>query len=128
MARCAGVKPDGTPCASIVKESQTYCYAHDPARSEQRRRAASKAGKTKTGGELAEVKAELKRISEGVLDGHIPTSRGSVAAQLLGVYLRAVEQERKQRELEEVEARLAELEQAASLASGGARGGRTWGR
>ena len=51
-----------------------------------------------------------------------------MAAQLLGVYLRAVEQERKQRELEEVEARLAELEQAASLASGGARGGRTWGR
>ena len=36
MPRCAGSKPDGTPCERIVGASQTYCFSHDPARKEIR--------------------------------------------------------------------------------------------
>ncbi len=45
MTRCAACKPDNTPCECIVAASQSYCYAHDPAHAETRRRSASKGGK-----------------------------------------------------------------------------------
>src|SRR5215208_8232956 len=112
MARCAGTKPDGTPCERIVGASQTFCFAHNPAKAEQRRRAASKAGKSKPGWELVEVKRQLRGIADDVIAGRLETSKGSVAAQVLGVFLRCVEQERRQRELEELAGRIQALEQA----------------
>lgn len=48
MARCAGVKRDGGRCTAIVKPPLTHCYQHDPARAGERRRAASKGGKSKS--------------------------------------------------------------------------------
>ena len=109
MSRCAATKGDGTPCQAIVRESQQLCHAHDPARAEQRRRAASKAGKSRMGGELPAIKARLRELAEDVVAEKITTAKGSVAAQILGVYLRAVEQERKQREYDEIRGEMAEL-------------------
>jgi|SRR5215211_1729064 len=119
MARCAGTKPDGTPCERIVGASQTFCFAHNPAKAEQRRRAASKAGKSKPGWELVEVKRQLRGIADDVIAGRLETSKGSVAAQVLGVFLRCVEQERRQRELEELAGRIQALEQQTTDYSGG---------
>ncbi len=118
MPRCAGNKPDGTPCERIVGASQRYCYSHDETRREQRRRAASKAGRSKAGGELAQVKGELRALAGAVLAGRIDKGRASVATQALGVYLRAVEIERKIRETEELESRIEALEQARGEAGG----------
>ena len=111
MPRCAATKGDGTPCQAIVRESQQLCHAHDPARADQRRRAASKAGKSRTGGEISAIKARLRELAEDVVADKITTAKGSVAAQILGVYLRAVEQERKQREYDEIRGEMAELRQ-----------------
>ena len=111
MPRCSVSKADGTPCQAIVKESQQLCHAHDPARASQRRRAASKAGKSRKGGELPAIKDRLRELAEDVVADKITTAKGSVAAQVLGVYLRAVEAERKMRETEELEKRLEELEE-----------------
>ena len=111
MARCAGNKPTGEDCERIVGVSQQFCYAHDPSRSEQRRKAASKAGKTRTGGELPEVKNKLRQLADDVLAGRVSKGEGSVAAQILGVYLRACETELKIREQTELEQRLAALEE-----------------
>jgi hypothetical protein len=46
-----------------------------------------------------------------VLDGEVDRDDAGVAARIYGVYLRAVEQERKVREQEEVLVRLERLEQ-----------------
>src|SRR5829696_3996008 len=114
MPRCSANKADGTPCQAIVKESQQLCHAHDPARADQRRRAASKAGKSRTGGEISAIKARLRELAEDVVADKITTAKGSVAAQILGVYLRAVEQERKQREFDDLERRLEAVEKMYS--------------
>jgi hypothetical protein len=47
MPRCAGNKDDGSPCERIVKASQRYCYSHDPERAEERKRNASRGGRSK---------------------------------------------------------------------------------
>ena len=122
--RCQAFKRDGTPCTLPARSGNGTCWAHDPANAEQRRKAASKAGKTKPSAELHQVKRQLRNIAENVLEGKITTAKGSVAAQVLGVYLRAVEQERRQRELEDLEARITVLEEHGPDYRGGRRG---WG-
>lgn len=47
------------------------------------------------------LKRQLREIADNVVSGKLETSRGSLATQVLGGYLRAVEQERRQSELEE---------------------------
>jgi hypothetical protein len=125
MPRCSASKVDGTPCQAIVKESQQLCHAHDPARADQRRRAASKAGKSRTGGEISGIKARLRELAEDVVTDRITTAKGSVAAQILGVYLRACEQERKQREYDELKGEMVELREMLEQGQGSA-GGRSW--
>jgi hypothetical protein len=69
-----------------------------------------------------QVKARLKEIAEGVLDGTIDKGRGSVAFQGFGVLIRAIETERKIKEQVEFEERLEALEQTQEQ-----RGGSRWG-
>jgi hypothetical protein len=111
MSRCRGNKEDGSPCERIVGASQRYCYSHDPARADERRRNASRGGRAKGGGELADLKKEVKDLAAGVLDGTTDRGRAAVANQLYNTLLRVIEQERKLRELEEVAARLEALEE-----------------
>lgn len=124
MARCAGSKPDGTPCERIVPASQDYCYSHDPDRSDERRRAASKAGKSKPNKEIQDIKQRLSELADDVLDGDVDKGAAAVVSQVLNVYLRAVSVDLKVRENLEFEERLEALEQAAE-AQGGRR--RSWG-
>jgi hypothetical protein len=101
VARCAGIKRDGGRCTAVVGASQEYCYAHDPARAEERRRNASRAARAKPGRELAGVKAQLEDLTRDVLAGSLETGRAAVANQLINTRLRAIEQERKNRETED---------------------------
>ena len=112
MARCRETKPDGTPCERIVPASQEYCYSHDPERREERKRNASRGGRTKGArGELPELKKQLRDLAADVLSGKADRGRAAVCNQILNTLLRAIEQERKQRELEELAARLEALEE-----------------
>jgi hypothetical protein len=112
MAVCAGTKRDGSRCTATVEPPQTYCWWHDPANAEERRRAASKAGKSKPNRELVGVKAQLQDLTRDVLSGDLETGRAAVANQLINTRLRAIEQERKIRETEDLEARIEALERA----------------
>jgi hypothetical protein len=112
MARCAGIKRDGGRCTVVVGPSQTHCYQHDPDRSEERRRNASRGGKSKSsGGELPDLKRQLKELAAGVLDGSVDRGAAAVVNQLLNTVVRVVEQQRKIRETEELAARLEALEE-----------------
>ncbi len=120
MPRCVGSKPDGSPCERIVPGSQTHCYSHHPARAAERRRNASKGGKSggrgRGSGELAEIKALLSELLSRVIGGEgveaLETGRAAVANQLVNTRLRAVEVERKIRESDELEQRIEELSEA----------------
>lgn len=120
MSRCAGYKPDGSPCERIVGPTRTYCFAHDPDAAEQRSRNASKAGRTKPSKELAAVKKQLRELADDVLAGRVDRDDAGVASRILGVYLRAVEQERKQIEQDEILERIEAVESAQQ-------GGKRWG-
>jgi hypothetical protein len=118
MPKCAGIKRDGGRCAVVVGPEQTHCYQHDPARAEERRRNASRGGRAKGNGELADLKKQLKDLAAGVLDGEVDRARAAVANQLLNTYLRTLEQERKLRELEELAGRLEALEEVLKRRTG----------
>jgi hypothetical protein len=113
MPKCEATKADGTPCERLIDASAIYCYSHDADRAEQRRRNAAKAGRGKgPAGDLVEVKRQLRAIADDVLEGRLDRGSASVAAQVLGVYIRVVEQERKIREQDEILERLEGLERA----------------
>jgi hypothetical protein len=112
MAQCAGIKRDGGRCTVVVGPGQSHCYAHDPDRSEERKRNASRGGKSKSaGGELPDLKRQLKDLAAGVLDGSVDRGNAAVANQLLNTFVRVVEQQRKIRETEELAVRLEALEE-----------------
>ena len=116
MQRCSGIKPDGTQCTLTVEPPETHCWHHTPKRAEQRRRAASRGGRGKASKELPTVKALLEDLTDRVLNGELPTGVAAVANQLINTRLRAIETERKVRELEDVLARLDALEAKQSEA------------
>jgi hypothetical protein len=109
-ARCAGIKRDGAPCTATVEPPQRFCWWHDPANAEKRRRAASKAGKAKPSRELASIKARLSDLADDVLAGEVDRGMAAVASQILNVYLRAVSVELKVNEQIEILERLETLE------------------
>src|SRR5215218_1859675 len=111
MARCAGIKRDGSRCTVIVNGSHTtYCYQHDPKRAEERKRNASRAAKSKPSRELAGIKQRLSDLADDVLAGEVDRAVAAVASQVLNVYLRAVSVELKIREQQEITEGLEELE------------------
>ena len=111
---CAGITRSGERCTQSVRPGLTYCHHHDPERAEERSLAASRAARAKTDVEIGAIKRRLKEVAEGVLEGSIPTSRGSVAFQGYGVLIRAIETERRIKETEELEARIQTIEEAQS--------------
>jgi hypothetical protein len=111
MPQCAGIKRDGGRCAVVVGPGVTHCYQHDPDRAEERRRNASRGGRAKGHAELADLKKQLKNLADDVLKGKKETGRAAVANQILNTVIRAIEQERKLRELEELSGRIEALEE-----------------
>ena len=116
MPTCRGFKRTGEQCTATVEPPQEFCWWHDPANAEQRSRAASKAARSKGSTELGDVKQQLRDIADDVLSGDLDKGRGSIAAQVLGVFIRAVEQDRRIREQDELLERLERLEQATQTA------------
>jgi hypothetical protein len=120
MARCAGTTRDGSQCTAIVRPPQTYCYQHDPTRSEERRRNASRAGKSVGSREIRNLKKRISLVIEAVLEGSQDRGRAAVAIQGFNALKGVLELERKIKETDELEARIEALEQTQE-------GGRAWG-
>jgi hypothetical protein len=122
MPQCAGYKRDGSQCTATVEPPQEYCWWHDPANADQRRRAASRAAKSKPNREIRDIKELCKELTDRVLSGELLPGPAAVVNQFLNTQLRAIEQERKQRELEEVLERIERLERLQQTS-----GGKRWG-
>lgn len=119
MSTCPGIKRDGGRCTVVVNGPQEYCYQHDPGRSEERRRAASRAGKSKPSREVRDLKKQLEDLAAGVLDGTVERANAAVVNQILTTRARLIDLEKKIKENEELETRLAALEEQTQ-------GGRSW--
>ena len=122
--RCSGITRSGTRCERSVEGPNGMCWLHDPTRSEERRRAASKAGKAKPNREIADIKARLFDLAEDVLAGRADRGNAAVVGQLYNTVIRAVGMEMKVRETEEL---ARELEEVRGILEAQRQGGRRWG-
>jgi hypothetical protein len=103
--------------------SRAFVGLHDPKNAEKRRRGASRGGKAKAGKALKELHELLEDLTTRVIDGELETARGAVANQLITTRIKLFEYERRQREQEELEARIQILEEVY----GAQEGSRRWG-
>ena len=108
---CRATKRNGEPCTAPVTGSNGYCWAHDPANADKRRRIASRGGSSRGGsGEIADLKAQLRKLADGVLSGEVARPDAAVVNQILNTRARLIELERKIKEQEVLEERLEALE------------------
>jgi hypothetical protein len=122
-SRCRGIKRDGEPCSLSANGPDGYCWAHSPRHAEERRRMASRAGKSKPSQELTGIKQRLWDLADDVLEGRQDKAVAAVASQVLNVYLRAISIEMKQKEQLELVGRLEALEEGLEQNK---RRSRTW--
>jgi len=120
MAGCRANKANGDPCKGTATGSHGYCWAHAPENAEKRRRAASKGGKSKPGREIRDYKQEVRDLIAAVENGGQDRADAAVMLQGYRLLKDFVELERKVKELDDLEARLEQLEQ-------GQKGERRWG-
>ncbi len=115
MSLCSGIRADGGRCKAQATRSSQWCIGHDPDRAHDRRRRASKGGKRGGRGrpqaELADIKKRLLQLTDSVLDGSQDRGSAAVAGQLLNTLIRCCGLELRVREVDELEARMEELEE-----------------
>ena len=123
MARCSGITRAGRRCTNVVAMGSDYCYQHDPARSEERRRNAQKAARgPRATAEMREIKDEIRDVISRVLSDSEPLEKGKAAVALQGynTLLRALALEREVKETEELAAEIAELREEMNRSEHGA--------
>jgi hypothetical protein len=76
-------------------------------------------GRARGNGELADLKKQLKDLASDVLDARVDRGSAAVVNQILNTVIRAIEQERKMRELEEMAQRLEALEEVLKARKAG---------
>src|SRR5829696_5841498 len=120
MGFCAAIKPDGARCKARAMQGSQWCFNHHPDHSQERRRNASKGGQrggrgrpARSGAEgLQDIRDLLKSLTDDVLSGEVERAMAIAANQLLNTTLRAIELERRWKELGEIEERLSALEES----------------
>src|SRR5215207_879120 len=81
MNRCRGTRRNGERCTQTVEPSETYCWHHAPERAEERRRAASKAGRSRPSTEVRTIKDEIKTVIADVKAGDLDRNDAAVMIQ-----------------------------------------------
>jgi hypothetical protein len=110
MAQCTASKRNGARCTLPAKGQHGLCWAHDLDNAEQRRRTASRGGRSKDSREIRDLKKQLEDLAKNVLEGGVERADAVVVNQILNPRARLIELERRIREQEELEGRLEELE------------------
>lgn len=115
LTRCSFIKADGHRCGATAMKGYPTCYGHRADLAQERRRNASKGGKSggrgRGSGEIIAIKEQLRDLVEGVCSGRVGRSDAAVCGQLLNIVLRALESERKIKETELLEERIATVEE-----------------
>jgi len=120
MDICRATKANGEPCTLPANGSQGLCWAHAPENAEKRRRAASKAARAKGKKEVADLKGEIKTVIADLRAGDLDRNDAAVMIQGYRALKDFIALERQIKETDELEARIASLEQPQE-------GGSRWG-
>ncbi len=110
--QCPATTLRGGQCSGSVPEGKYWCWYHDPANSDKRKRAASRGGKGNRAGVSRDLHKLLEDLTAQVVAGDLEPYPASVAGQLVGVRLRLLEYERRVKETDTLEARIEELSEA----------------
>jgi hypothetical protein len=109
MSVCRATKRDGRPCTLSATDADGYCWAHSPRNAAKRKQIAAKGGRSRVGGELVGVKAEIREVIEAVRSEVLERSTGAVVFQGYNTLLKALDTERRIRETDELARELEEL-------------------
>ncbi len=125
--RCEALKRGGERCKSAAMAGSSWCWNHSPEKADERHRNAvlgglkggrGRGGGGRGGGELLELKAAIRAVTDAVLRGELQTAAGAVALQGLNTSLRALEIERRTFDTAELLERLELLEDRADKLRG----------
>jgi hypothetical protein len=105
VGQCQAIKANGQRCASVITGANGMCYAHSPRFAAQRKQR-GKGGPN----DFAEIHRRIDDLFAGVLSERLPSSVGAVCNQLLLTKLKAIDQQRKTEEVEEMRRRIEDLE------------------
>ena len=108
-SRCRATKRDGTDCTLPAKGPDGYCWAHSPKHAEERRRAASKAGRSRPSTEVRTVKEEIKAVISDVKAGDLDRNDAAVMIQGYRALKDFIALERQVKETDELAAEIEEL-------------------
>lgn len=101
-------------CQKPPQPGKDVCWSHDPENAEARKRLARAGGvavRSPAALEIQELKEELRGLATDVKEGKLAPAHATVLNQLLNTVLRAIAEDRKVRETEELEERVARLEE-----------------
>jgi hypothetical protein len=116
LTTCAAIKTDGLRCKARAARGSQWCWNHDPGNSQARKSNASKGGRRggrgrgSSCGELTVIKERLAVLYEDLVGGKVEPKVAAVAAQIANAQVRLLETERKLKEAQVFEQRIAELE------------------
>lgn len=118
--RCGYIKPGGERCKGVPVHGSDLCAAHHPDYQASRRAGARRGGKSRgsSAAEIVGIKGEIRAVIESVQGGDLNRGTGAVVFQGYNILLRAVEVERKVREQEDLEERIAAMERRLHRAAG----------
>lgn len=111
---CTATTQYGRRCQKPPQPGKEVCWSHDPDNAEARKRLARAGGvaaHSPAAFEIQELKEELRGLTTDVKQGKLAPAHGTVLNQLLNTILRAIAEERKVRETEELAERIARLEE-----------------
>ncbi len=116
MVRCAFIKQDGERCGATAMRGYPTCYGHRPDLAQERRRNASRGGRSGgrgrpgAGDEISWIRRMLKEAVADVSTGKMDGSRAAVAIQGLNALRGLLEAEYRIKEAQEFEERIAAVE------------------
>ena len=81
MRQCSGIRRSGERCTQTVEPPNAYCWHHAPERAQERRRAASRAGRSRPSAEVRTIKEEIKAVIGEVKAGELDRNDAAVMIQ-----------------------------------------------
>jgi Family of unknown function (DUF5763) len=109
MAICRATKANGERCTLPANGKHGFCWAHDPATAEQRRRRAQRGGRGKANREVAGLKEEIKSVIADVRVGELDRNDAAVMIQGYRALKDFIALERQVKETDELAAEIEEL-------------------
>jgi hypothetical protein len=114
MGVCRATKRNGDPCTLPANGKHGYCWAHDPATAEQRRRRASRGGKGKAAKRVTVLWDEVRAVIEGVEKRRLSPGQGNTMLRGYNTLIELAKLDIEQSELE-IQQRRLELDEQERL-------------